>query len=107
MSGIKDHYSCKECGVIDEEVPANGGFCFTCGCHHGWTFLAENSSEMVRHEPDHPCSYDGAPIHIRFVAHALVFTNEGMFMDFEITLTDRDSFYIQTDFTFKVRPGGE
>ncbi len=46
MSRTKDHYTCKSCGELDEEVPSNGGWCERCGAHHGWTHLAEGSSEM-------------------------------------------------------------
>lgn len=45
MGRTKDHYTCKSCGELDEEVPSNGGWCERCGAHHGWTHLAEGSIE--------------------------------------------------------------
>ena len=96
MSGIKDHYSCKECGVIDEDVPANGGWCFKCGCHHGWTHLAEGAPEMVAHEPRIHIR-DGATIYIRIRAAGFTILSDAIVMDLEVVITDRDTFILHGD----------
>lgn len=81
MGRSKDHFTCKSCGELDEEVPNNGGWCERCGNHHGWTHLTEGSDEFVEfNEPCEPepepelLTIDMRPIGIELVTSGLVIT---------------------------------
>jgi predicted ATP-dependent serine protease len=107
LSRTKDHYTCRECGVLDEEVPSNGGWCEQCGANHGWTFLAENSSEMGGHEdPIHECSYTGRTIRVHISLRDLEYIttckatdSHEFYVTVRVVLTDDETFFMVAEMT--------